>query len=237
MRHDSPPRHPAARRSGFTLIEILVVVTIIIALLGILLGAMGPFTRAATIAATKQFEGQIIIALGAYQLDFGDYPPSTGVTTPLAFGSGGEILCGLLVAPSASDGKTGFGFAINSKVYGPYLTIKNDNTIINSGNGGLLTMASSPGRKPFMYYSANLAGARNDMGQANPIWGGNGVFNTNDNGSIQGEDPTTYLNAASTSLDTRKSLSSSLRTAKFLISQAGPDDKNGTDDDVYLPGP
>jgi len=144
---------------GFTLVEMLVVVVIIIGLLSILVPAITSVTATAGQVAEKQFLGAIQVALKNYQLDHESYPPSD--TTDLAddanlttFGmtqdlfhdtytgpggnvpyQGAELLVQALLGPRNSDGTNGdglngYGFKQGGRSYGPYLAIKHENTLV-----------------------------------------------------------------------------------------------------------
>jgi len=129
--------HAAGRRRGFSLIEILVVVAVILALIGILVPAMGQFQKHAKLANTNARLHAIATALEQYHTDFGMYPPSVssnayGGQTP---GRGQAMLAQALMGympanvdgagPSIS-GDPAFGFrtrqsALGGKIYGPYV--------------------------------------------------------------------------------------------------------------------
>ncbi|MBI1370885.1 MAG: prepilin-type N-terminal cleavage/methylation domain-containing protein [Planctomycetes bacterium] len=138
-------------RTGFTLVEMLVVIAIILLLLGLVVGAVGQFSKQGVITATNSFLNAIAIAASAYERDCKGYPPSdytqiTGSANATTFGSakgnyanwnGGELLTQAILGsmtagkPSAAydDGKPGAGFKIGTVTYGPYLKINNDQTV------------------------------------------------------------------------------------------------------------
>jgi general secretion pathway protein G len=69
---DTVRRH----RSGFTLIEVLLVLVILVILAASAVTAYGPLQRRAYINAAKNQIGLFRTALGAYQLAIGNYPTS-----------------------------------------------------------------------------------------------------------------------------------------------------------------
>jgi general secretion pathway protein G len=66
----------SAARSGFTLIEIMLVVVIIGILAAIILPNLGGKTKQASISATKASIANISLAIDSYEVDNGAYPPS-----------------------------------------------------------------------------------------------------------------------------------------------------------------
>ena len=64
----------ASRRAGFTLVELLVVIGIIVLLIGILLPVISAVRRSAEKNATRLDLQTIGLALESYRKDFGDYP-------------------------------------------------------------------------------------------------------------------------------------------------------------------
>ena len=63
-----------SRRHGFTLIEILLVVTIIAILAGVWIGAVGGKQEQAKIAITQGILGKVITELGYYRMLFNEFP-------------------------------------------------------------------------------------------------------------------------------------------------------------------
>jgi len=73
-------RAPSAehRRSGFTLVEILVVVSIIGVLMGLILGGVTAARRHFSVTRTRAIIQLLDAAIDQYQLEWGDYPPGAG---------------------------------------------------------------------------------------------------------------------------------------------------------------
>lgn len=76
MKIPSPIRRAAAP-AGFTLIEIMLVVGIIVILMGAVLSRMGGFGDTAKIAATDAKISQLSAAIASYQSNSGGFVPST----------------------------------------------------------------------------------------------------------------------------------------------------------------
>jgi type II secretion system protein G len=67
----------AAPRAGFTLIEILAVILIVGILAGILISQLGGADDAAKVQTTRQKLAMLEGAIKSYELEYGDYPPSS----------------------------------------------------------------------------------------------------------------------------------------------------------------
>ncbi len=65
-------------RAGFTLLELLIVITIIAILSAALIGTMGIVQKRSRISLTKAQFDLLKSALSRYEGDFDDYPPSDG---------------------------------------------------------------------------------------------------------------------------------------------------------------
>jgi type IV pilus assembly protein PilA len=124
----SPIRNPKSRIKGFTLVELLVVIGIILLVIGI---ATPMLLRAYRAAERTRVAGDlqaVATALEAYNADHGQYPAVTA-TGQLA---GSRVLVQALIAPAPRtvDGHDGPGFRIpppadpnarQGRVYGPYI--------------------------------------------------------------------------------------------------------------------
>lgn len=92
------------RKTGFTIVEILTVITIIALLVGVLIPAI---TKVRTSVKETQQKAQlnvISMAIGAFRNDFGYYPPSSMMD------SRGDIGCGAQKLAEAMFGQDLFGF-------------------------------------------------------------------------------------------------------------------------------
>ncbi len=98
-------RH-ASGRNGFTIIELLVTVAIIILLLGLLLVGLQAAARSAQVAQTKSLLSAINRALVSFKKDVGYYPPVLGPGTGQGTQPAGELgyARDLLVPPYAVSG-------------------------------------------------------------------------------------------------------------------------------------
>jgi prepilin-type N-terminal cleavage/methylation domain-containing protein len=147
-----PQRRPAAatRHAGFTLIEVLVAVGIIVLLSGLVLSGVLVAKKKATETRVRSDLALIGTALEAYKGDFGDYPRFDDDDTPdslnVQLDRGARLLCRALLSPGPAgpptaanplgfnvsvgnergyDGADGPGFRVRpggvGKVYGPYI--------------------------------------------------------------------------------------------------------------------
>lgn len=138
----------AAPRRGFTLVEVLVVIGIIVLLMGILIPMVNrAYTNAARTRSVADL-AMLSTALEAYNHDFNSYPavdetdatlvgtslngpdPSNKPTPPPGPNSGAQypgavVLCWALAAPGTAqqDGNDGLGFKTRTQgqVWGPYV--------------------------------------------------------------------------------------------------------------------
>jgi len=86
-----PVRVGRKARSGFTLVELLVTIGIILLLLSTIFAALTFVSRRAQRANTEFLMGSIRTAIERFKADHGYYPPSLGVPTHLTSGSGAVL--------------------------------------------------------------------------------------------------------------------------------------------------
>jgi prepilin-type N-terminal cleavage/methylation domain-containing protein len=107
------------RTKGFTLIEMLIVISIITILGGLVLVAIGAASRTSKERATEAIMKQLEAALMRYESDFQDYPPSDGDTQGM---KGSENL---------------WKYLRTDKKEGPYITAKEIPTCDSDRNGDM----------------------------------------------------------------------------------------------------
>jgi type II secretory pathway pseudopilin PulG len=242
-----PAGHRRQKRSGgFTLVEILVVLCIILVLVGILMPAIAKGYRNGVRTRMAADLASIATALEAYKQDHGDFPrvsPATPTAAPLALERGDALLCRALMGPQslAADGQDGLGFRVRpaiggvpqGKVYGPYIgadKFKYDTT-------NFVLFDKSGVR--ILYFPANKAANTTVPGGfvAATFYAGGGVrpaFNANDNdvklfdygagNAANGLKKFQLLMGAD--INTGAALDPQI-SGEFLLWSAGPDEKFG----------
>ena len=168
-------RRPAA---GFTLIELMAVVTIIIILAGLVVGGMGFVSERQAKEKAKVQLALLTAALEAYKLDFGTYPPTTNVSK----GAGtSNILFKALYWDSDNDGK-GVGQDDDQKIYLPQLDPTANKQGWTTGNPGNNTTITDPWGNPYRYITAANASGSPNANCQNPdfdLWSSGKDGNTN----------------------------------------------------------
>ncbi|MEA3367097.1 MAG: type II secretion system protein [Planctomycetota bacterium] len=125
------PERPAKR--GFTLVELLIVMLIIGALIGLLVPTIGRAIRTVHSTITRRTISGIGMGLEAYKNDFGDYPPSDDDTNYPR--TGAEKLVFYLRGPQGSGWGAGAAGMLpqhvgasrsRTRTYGPYYEADED---------------------------------------------------------------------------------------------------------------
>ncbi len=145
-----------SRARGFTLIEMLIVISIITILGGLVLVAIGAARRTSKEKATEAIIKQLEAALMRYESDFQDYPPSDGDNQGM---KGSENL---------------WKYLRTDKKEGPYITSKEIPTC-DSDRNGEMEVADSFGH-PILYVHHRDYGnkAPNKRTYRLISWGANG---------------------------------------------------------------
>ncbi|NLF38841.1 prepilin-type N-terminal cleavage/methylation domain-containing protein [bacterium] len=133
---------PLKRTAGFTLIELMVVITIIGLLAGLTIAVVGPIARRNQYSAARADIQRLETALNLYYNDCGAYPP-----TPSEPGNNAEVIAALtgdldhdkLYNPTSGDLKRGPNWG------GPYFQI--DKKVDSSGN------FLDPWNMPYRYFN------------------------------------------------------------------------------------
>jgi general secretion pathway protein G len=148
--------NPRSGRSGFTLIELMAVITIIIILAGLVVGGMGFVTERQAKEKAKVQLALLSKALEEYKLDFGTYPPTTnkgGPFTATAGSTTSSIMFDFLYFDSDRDGSGGVGDA-DQKIYLPELDPVTSKQGWTTGTAGKGTVILDPWGNQYCYRTA-----------------------------------------------------------------------------------
>lgn len=235
---------------GFTLVEIMVVVGIIVVLVGILAPAILKAYNNARRAKIQADLNAIAMAIEAYKQDHGDIPrvmPAVPRTVPNAAELGSTVLCWALIAPLDRDfdGNAGEGFRVRpavlgveqGKKFGPYLnTDQFKYTFTNSTSAQYV---QDRNKQQILYFPGHKTAPIGTAGGYVSAFTYNSVntavrpmFNTNDNDlSVFANDTAnTGPNKFSVILGADPATGAALEaqvTGEFLLVSAGVDEKFG----------
>lgn len=105
------------RRGGFTLVEILTVMAVIVVLIGLSIPAISMIRTKSSINETTALFQRLTLALSTYNNDFGDYPPSSPKRLGLR-GNGQNDGAELLVRCLTTQARSGNYFSFEDKQLG-----------------------------------------------------------------------------------------------------------------------
>lgn len=146
------------RRKAFTLLELLVVITVLMMLMGMLVPAvMRVRSTAVRKLAMTRLKG-LCLAIERYYLQMGNYPPSTGFPPDDDKVFGGDADWETYDPDAGTLGKyslyyylcgpDGNGFIFGGRTYGPYREL-DDSQYEEDGNGGRFIL--DPWGNPWLY--------------------------------------------------------------------------------------
>lgn len=155
--------YPRIHRPGFTLIELMSVIIIIVILAGMVMGGLGYVNEK---QARSKAQVQIALlskALEEYKLDTGMYPPTgniQGVQTATKGSGTSAILFKALYFDGAGDK--------SKKLYVPELDPVTSKQLWTIGNGSATTPITDPWGNQYCYRSAKNAQGNTNPGTQNP---------------------------------------------------------------------
>ena len=148
--------NPRQGRGGFTLIELMAVITIIVILAGLVVGGMGFVSERQAKEKAKVQIALLSKALEEYKLDFGAYPPTPnkGGTFPTSAGTGtSAILFDYLYFDSDRDGAAPPNDA-DQKIYIPEMDPATSKQGWTTGNASKTTIVTDPWGNQYCYRTA-----------------------------------------------------------------------------------
>jgi len=98
------------KKTGFTIVELLVVMSVIVILLSLLLPSLNIVRRYARVVAQKNQFRNIDSGLILYESDFDEYPDSSALDTD------GNPYCGAMKLAEVMAGQDGLGFHLDSRL-------------------------------------------------------------------------------------------------------------------------
>ena len=133
-----PVRSRSSKRSGFTLVELLVVIAIIAILAGVLLSVMSTVMKAAKRAKAANTANSIQTAALAYNTEYSVYPIPTGTTTDYVIqdlaankAAWKILICALCGNTSPYDGTAVAATTITNTRAITFLNLKNTDVDVN----------------------------------------------------------------------------------------------------------
>jgi len=101
---------PKRQQTGFTIIELLTIMSIIVIIIGVLLPALNMINWYAKYTTQNNQFKNIAVGLQAYEIDFGEYPDSGALDTT------GAAYCGAMKFAETMAGQDGLGYNPDSKL-------------------------------------------------------------------------------------------------------------------------
>lgn len=157
-------------RAGFTLIELMAVITIIIILAGLVVGGMAFVTDRQAKEKAKVQIALLSKAIEEYKLDNGTYPPTANKTGTFATSAGtstSSILFDYLFWDSDRDGSGGVGDT-DQKIYIPELDPATSKQGWTSGTASKTTTIIDPWGNQYCYRTATDSTGKANTGTQNP---------------------------------------------------------------------
>jgi type II secretory pathway pseudopilin PulG len=197
----------------FTLVELLVVITVIVVLMGISLPVLSGIRKRSQSKATEAFFQRLKLAIESYANDFGDYPPSDFARVPLTKSNGENDGAEILVRCLTTSQKSG-----------PYFTFEESE--LGNLDSDALTSDQNPTRTTI---------ATRDLLEAVDVWGNAILYIHNrdyDKGGV------IQTGGQSVKVDAHKNSKTKqfAGLTSFQLFSAGPDGEVGTPDDVRVMG-
>jgi prepilin-type N-terminal cleavage/methylation domain-containing protein len=240
------PNNFSPRHRGFTIIELMIVIGIIVLLMAILLPSLGKMYDSAHKAKAMSQLTAIHEGLNAYYQQFNIYPPSSGTLGTANRGSTllAEALLGYqdysVDGAGPSNGDPQYGFRVRKtnaamgaagEIYGPYVT-----TDPKTFNGSAFIDTWG---KEIVYYRSSQAGVAGGSASITSIFGAGApasYFNTADNSSVTGGgSPTDAKFLTMVGGNGNNNVTGTVMGAgSYLLISAGPDETFFTSDDVVL---
>ena len=198
----------------FTLVELLVVITVVIALVAISIPALSGIRSRSQRKATEAFMQRLKLAIESYSNDFGDYPPSSfrklGIKKGNDDNEGGEVLVRCLTTSDRS---------------GPYFDFK-ETEVGNTDQDSLRNSETS---------AAQSTLRTTELLEPLDVWG-NAILYMHNRDYDKGGAINVNGKAATVAAHQNEKTKQFSGLTSFQLYSAGPDGEVGTDDDVWVAG-
>jgi prepilin-type N-terminal cleavage/methylation domain-containing protein len=233
-------------RRGFSTIELLVVLAIIVILASIALAAVTRAKRAAILARVRGDFQAIANALDQYKADFGEYPGQSLPPGTDRYKQDTHMLARALIGPGAAasatgkgvdahglhaDGADGPGFraAVGGKIWPAYLSAEKFKVQSTWGPDNVAGTSDDTGRTDILDYWGNpieylpRRGEKVNPG-VGPILGDRGIYDTRDGIDLPSNTLLAVLGDAN--LNNKIDKGETLRySGPFILASPGPDGK------------